>query len=57
MSNWKPGEQLQAPTQASSTTKTSLHDIAESGIKHQESINQLFLVSEIFFSFFQMDLC
>jgi hypothetical protein len=26
---------------ASSTTKTSRHDIAESGVKHNKSINQL----------------
>jgi hypothetical protein len=26
-------------TPASSTTKTGLHDIAESGVKHQKSIN------------------
>jgi hypothetical protein len=32
-------------TPASSTTKTGRHDIAESGIKHQKSINQsLFVV-------------
>ena len=29
-----------ARTPASSTTKTGLHDIAESGVKHQKSINQ-----------------
>jgi hypothetical protein len=26
---------------ASSTTKTGRHDVAESGVKHQKSINQL----------------
>ena len=33
-------------TPASSTTKTGRHDIAESGVKHQKSINQsiMFLI-------------
>jgi len=30
---------------ASSTTKTGRHDIAESGIKHQKSLQSFFLVS------------
>jgi hypothetical protein len=36
-------------TPASSTTKTGRHDIAESGVKHQKSINQsiMFLIGEI----------
>jgi hypothetical protein len=31
---------------ASSTTKTGRHDIAESGIKHNKSINPLFVYSD-----------
>jgi hypothetical protein len=34
------GRQFSPGTPASSTTKTDHHDIAESGIKHNKSINQ-----------------
>jgi hypothetical protein len=34
------GRWFSADTPASSTTKTGRHDIAESGVKHQKSINQ-----------------
>jgi len=33
-------------TLASSTTKTGRHDIAESGVKHQTSINHICIVTE-----------
>jgi len=39
------GRRFSWGTLASSTTKTGRHDIAESGIKHQKSINQLFKLS------------
>jgi len=37
------GRWFSPDTPASSTTKTGRHDIAESGIKHQKSINQFYL--------------
>jgi hypothetical protein len=37
-------------TQVSSTTKTGLHDIAESGVKHNKS-NQIYYKKNVIFNF------
>ena len=42
------GRWFSPDTPASSTTKTSRHDIADSGVKHQKSINQSYVLSNSF---------